>query len=248
VAYWIPTFVKDMTAYLSNPHAYNYGMWDAPDPGNVNGPYGPGVPGEGGVDLGSPIGTPVYALQDGQVVGVGYWKDQGHGVVTIRCSIPGYGTNDMYYQHIIPDSNIHMNAHITRGQKIGVVGQYSEVEIGLNANWGGIWGINHPQGWVTDPRPQIKALMALGQPGSTPDVLTSGSNVSTGTSGSNPIQTNFLIRTGEWIAENIFKVNPTVVQTSEVVSTAPYQLLGGVVLALAAMLIAFVFISLIGLT
>lgn len=165
MAYWIPTYLKDLAPYLTDKNAYNYGMWNAPDPADVNGPNGPGVPGEGGVDLASATGTPVYALQSGTVIGVGYWKDQGHGVVTTRVDIPGYGSNDLYYQHIIFDPALKIGSEVKRGQKIGTVGQYAEVELGLNANWGQPWGLDHPQGWALDPRPQIKALMALGDPG-----------------------------------------------------------------------------------
>lgn len=156
---YAPAYLKDMVAYINNPATPMYGMWNAPDAADVNGPFGPGVPGEGGVDLTSPTGTPVYALATGKVVGVGYWNDVGHGVVTTRVSIPGYGSHDLYYQHIIPDNSIKLNDTVQAHQKIGVIGEYGEIEMGLNANWGGIWGSNHPQGWVKDPRPQIKALM-----------------------------------------------------------------------------------------
>ena len=166
MAYWIPAYLAGMKPYLDNPNVSGmYGMWDAPDAADVNGPYGPGVPGEGGVDLDSPTGTPVYALASGPVVGVGYWKDQGNGVVTTRVDIPGFGSNDLYYQHIIFDPALKIGSKVQRGQKLGTVGQYAEVELGLNANWGQPWGTDHPQGWVLDPRPQIKALMALGDPG-----------------------------------------------------------------------------------
>lgn len=167
-----------MAAYIQNKNVYMYGMWDAPDPAAVNGPFGPGVPGEGGVDLTSPQGTPVYALANGVVTGVGYWKDQLHGVVTTRVNIPGYGVNDLYYQHIIFNPGLKVGSIVTKGEQIGTVGSLNEVELGLNANWGQPWGTNHPQGWVTDPRPQILAMMN----GSAPNVPGS-SSIPTSTGG-----------------------------------------------------------------
>src|SRR5260221_4839637 len=65
---------------------------------------------EGGMDLGSPAGTPVYALEGGQVVGAGYfWHSDGspgYGVVTIRTIMPDGSVNDIYYQHIQLSPNI----------------------------------------------------------------------------------------------------------------------------------------------
>lgn len=164
-AYWIPAYLAGMKAYIDNPNVQGmYGMWDAPDAADVNGPFGPGVPGEGGVDLDSPRGTPVYALADGPVIGIGYWKDMGHGVVTCRITVPGFGENDIYYQHIIFDNHLKEGSQVTRGQQIGSIGEYNEIEIGFNANWGQPWGLNHPAGWVKDPRPLIQALMAGSAP------------------------------------------------------------------------------------
>lgn len=180
--YWIPAYLAAMKAYIDNPNVKGmYGMWDAPDPGDVNGPFGAGVPGEGGVDLGAPRGTPVYALADGPIIGIGYWRDMGHGVVTTRVNVPGYGANDIYYQHIIFDNALKEGTIVRRGQQIGTVGQYNETEIGFNANWGQPWGLNHPAGWVKDPRPLIKNLMAQGQPAGTPPGMPPGTPGSTPT-------------------------------------------------------------------
>lgn len=165
-SYWIPAYLAGMKPYLNNPNVSGmYGMWDAPDAADVNGPNGPGVPGEGGVDLDSPQGTPVYALADGPIIGIGYWKDQQHGVVTTRINVPGHGSNDIYYQHIIFDPKLKSGQMVKRGQQIGTIGTLGEIEIGFNANWGQPWGINHPAGWVLDPRPYLEALMAQGDPG-----------------------------------------------------------------------------------
>lgn len=237
-----------MKAYLTNPNAYNYGMWNAPDPADVNGPFGPGVPGEGGVDLTSPTGTPVYAMQDGDIIGSGYWRDRGHGVVTIRCNVPGHGTNDMYYQHIIIASGMNEGVHVLRGKEIGTTGQYGEVEIGCNANWGQPWGLNHPQGWVKDPRPQIKACMSLGTPTGVPDTTsTSGANNSTVTGTPQVVDPGgILSETGQWVAVNILKENPVVVQATN--SFLPYQFIGAAVFGLAATIIILIFVTLIGLT
>ena len=259
MAYWIPAYLKAIVPYLSNPNAYNYGMWNAPDPGDIHGPFGPGVPGEGGVDLGAAKGTPVYALGDGDVVGSGYWRDSGHGVVTIRTNVPGHGLNDIYYQHITIGSGIHQGMHILRGQQIGVIDGFNEIEIGANANWGQPWGLNHPAGWVKDPRPLIKALMALGQPTGVPTSIqptgtgsSSSGGSSTGSSGNTGSGNQptidpggILSETGQWIAINLFKEDQTLVHLTN--SFVPYQILGAVAFAFIAALIAFIFITLIGL-
>ncbi len=167
---WQPTYLAAMMPYINsgdNPNTPGYGRWNHPPP-----PGNPNAPGEGGVDLPAPTGTPVFALGDGPIVGAGYWNDQQHGVITQRITVPGYGSNDIYYQHIMLASGITQctgsacaGQMLARGQQIGTVGGFGETEIGFNANWGGVWGTNHPAPWVTDPRPLIAALMGAGNPG-----------------------------------------------------------------------------------
>lgn len=177
---WEPTYLKDMVAWAKNPNIPMYGRWNHAQDA------------EGGVDLTSKQGTPVYALGDGPLLGAGnfgkvggfsYNESSSFGVVTQRITVPGFGLNDIYYQHIVIDKAIKFcnnptgscgNQYIKRGQLIGTTGGFGEVEIGFNANWGGVWGVNHPAAWVTDPRPMILALMNMG----TPDGMSSGGMVS----------------------------------------------------------------------
>lgn len=147
---WLPDFLKNLATA-------NYGMWNSPEPGLH--PDGSVTPGEGGVDIGTPNGTPVYAIADGKVVASGYWKDSGHGVVTTRINVPGAGPQDLYYQHIQIDPAIKTGQTVHRGQLIGKIGPYNEIEMGFNAAWGGVWGANHPGPWIKDPRPWIKATL-----------------------------------------------------------------------------------------
>lgn len=181
---WQPSYLKDLLAWISNPSVSMYGMWDSPTPGlHADGSV---TPGEGGVDLDAPVGTPVFALATGPVVGAGYWNDANHGVVTQRVNVPGAGVQDIYYQHISLDPSIAhcssvgtCNQVIQKGQKIGTVGAYGETEIGFNAAWGTIWGSSHPAGstWVKDPRPWIAALLA----GNAPAVTSTGTSGDTAT-------------------------------------------------------------------
>jgi len=167
---WQPAYLAAMMPYIKNgdnPNTPGYGRWNHPPP-----PGNPNAPGEGGVDLPAPTGTPVFALGDGPIVGAGYWNDQQHGVITQRITVPGYGTNDIYYQHIMLAAGVTQcigsvcaGQMLSRGQQIGTVGGFGETEIGFNANWGGVWGTNHPAAWVSDPRPLIAALMGAGNPG-----------------------------------------------------------------------------------
>ncbi len=167
---WTPAYLKDIAAWIKNPNTPMYGRWNH------------AAEAEGGVDLTSPQGTPVYALADGPLIGAGtfgkvggfsYNESSSFGVVTQRITVPGYGLNDIYYQHINIDKSIKFCQNpsgscngqmITRGQLIGTTGGFGEVEVGFNASWGGIWGTSHPAAWVTDPRPMIAALMNLGTP------------------------------------------------------------------------------------
>lgn len=140
---------------------------------------------EGGMDLDSPAGTKVYALGDGHVVGAGYfWHpngNPGHGVVTIRTTLPDGSLADIYYQHITLSPAIVLCGQ-TGGQLYGGVvgpaptfqqikaGTYlgsinadvGEVEVGINADWGGIWGTNHPGPWIDDPENIVRSLMQNG--------------------------------------------------------------------------------------
>jgi hypothetical protein len=150
---WLPDFLKNLSTA-------NYGMWDSPTPGLH--PDGSVTPGEGGVDVGTPNGTPVYAIADGMVVGSGYWKDNGHGVVTTRVNVPGQGLQDLYYQHIQIAPGVAQGQQVHRGQLIGTIGPFNEIEMGFNARWGQPWGLSHPGPWIADPRPWIKSLLDNG--------------------------------------------------------------------------------------
>lgn len=172
---WIPDFLQN----LKNA---TYGMWDSPTPGLH--PDGSVTPGEGGVDIGTPNGTPVYAIADGTVVGAGYWKDSGHGVVTTRVNVPGAGLQDLYYQHIQIDPSVKIGQTVTRGQKIGVIGPFNEIEMGFNAQWGQPWGTNHPGPWIADPRPWLNAIL---NNASAPPTGSSSSSSSSATGGPNPV-------------------------------------------------------------
>jgi hypothetical protein len=90
----------------------------------------------------------------------------GYGVVTQRVNVPGYGPQDMYFQHIAIDPSIKLcpdgncNQMVYAGQQIGTIHRgVGMLEIGFNANWGTVWGTNHPGAWVDDPRPLMKALL-----------------------------------------------------------------------------------------
>jgi len=135
---------------------------------------------EGGIDIPAPGGTPVYALAAGTLESNHlFWHNPpdvanphggapGYGVLTERVNIPGFGLNDLYYQHIdlnpaIPtcmggDCN---NIQIAKGELIGWTrGDVGELEMGVNANWGPVWGPDtHPGPWV-DPETRIRSLVA----------------------------------------------------------------------------------------
>jgi hypothetical protein len=168
---WEPAWLKDMVAWIHNPSIPMYIRRDHKSQA------------EGGVDLTSKGGTPVYALETGRIIGAGTFVhsngNPGYGVVTQRIVVPGHGTQDIYYQHIniAPGIRFCKGGQCTgqilkKGDTVGWVrGNVGEVEVGFNAGWGGIWGTNHPGPWPDDPRPMIKALMDAGPPG-TPSTST----------------------------------------------------------------------------
>lgn len=138
---------------------------------------------EGGIDLDSPNGTKVFALGDGTVIGAGYFwhsdNSPGYGVVTVRTPMPDGSLADIYYQHIQLSPAIILcnqtggqlyngvvgppatNQTITKGQFLGTV-TVGEVEVGVNAQWGGVWGDNHPGPWSDDPEQLIRSLIDNG--------------------------------------------------------------------------------------
>lgn len=171
---WSPAWLKDMQAWLDNPNVSMYGRWNQPSSAM-----------EGGVDLTSPGGTPIYALADGVVVGAGnFWHsaslytpgsgNPGYGVVTTRINVPGYGQQDWYVQHIDIAPSIQAcqgsacsGQIVHKGDILGYTrSNVGEVETGFNADWGGVWGTNHPAPWATDPRPLLASLMGAGTPSS----------------------------------------------------------------------------------
>ncbi len=175
-------WLKDLAEWIANP---NIPMYDRRQHASAN---------EGGVDLTSPGGTPVYALASGQVIGAGTFVhsngNPGYGVVTTRVDVPGYGLQDLYYQHIdiAPwikncTGSACQGQQVSAGQLIGWVrSDVGEVETGFNAGWGGIWGENHPGQWVTYPEPLL-AILAQGSSPVTPSGLgttTLGYQTSTG--------------------------------------------------------------------
>ena len=149
-------YLKDLNTWIAQPSTWLYGRWNQP-----------ASAAEGGVDLNSPAGTPVFALADGTVVGVGKNNVDGNDVVTTRINVPGYGPQDLFYQHIVKNSHVPLQVGDTvhYGEYIGDVadttnmGWTPHVELGFNSGWGGPWGNNHPAGWVTDPRPLLKNLV-----------------------------------------------------------------------------------------
>ena len=177
-------YLQDMVNWMNNPSTWLYGRWNQP-----------ASAAEGGVDFFSPAGTPVFALGNGQVVAKGYNNVDGKGVVTVRTDVPGYGKEDLYYQHIDLNSMVNLNpgAPVVYGEQLGSVtdkGANSHVELGFNSGWGGPWGSNHPDKWYTDPRPLLKALInqhpnpTVVNPNGTPVAANTGLNANAVASGS----------------------------------------------------------------
>lgn len=174
-------YLQALVAWIRDPSTFLFGRWE----GHPEGGF------EGGVDLAAPGGTPVYALATGPLEGAGYFCHggpffnptascsngaPGYGVVTQRINVPGFGINDLYYQHIDLDPSLQLCASgncngqiVFKGQRIGTIRPgINMLEMGFNADWGTIWGVNHPAQWVDDPRPLLKALVLDQSPSVSP--------------------------------------------------------------------------------
>jgi murein DD-endopeptidase MepM/ murein hydrolase activator NlpD len=162
-----PAWLKDMVAWIQSGGTMQ--MWDkaAHNPGANAGP------GEGGVDITAPPGTPVYALGTGPLLSASYFSDVGlnhpGAVLSQQVNVPGVGPENIYYQHIdlLPGFQKCLggncgNRIIQAGQQIGTVGSVGETEVGFNAGaaWGSLYGPSNPPGpWIDKPESWIAALM-----------------------------------------------------------------------------------------
>ena len=166
----VPAFIQPL---------YNYPVGQAPF-WSITKAGGPGnSANEGGIDIPNPAHTPVYSLGVGTLeschlfwhnppdVTVPSGGNPGYGVVTVRTMVPGFGLNDMYYQHIDLNPSIPVSlggsnpVGIQKGQLLGWTrGDVGEVEVGCNpTGWGPEWGSEpHPGPWV-NPESRIRALV-----------------------------------------------------------------------------------------
>ena len=192
----VPRWLNDMTAWIQSGGSLQ--MWDkaAHNPGQNAGP------GEGGVDLTAPVGTPVYALGTGPLESAQTFASQGFAhpgaVLSQIINVPGYGQQEIYYQHIDLLPSIEKclagncgGVSIQKGQQIGTVGSAGETEVGFNAAsaWGTLYGKPMPgHQWYDKPEPLIAALMgAGGGPLSDPSLAsTTGYTSQPGSSGCSP--------------------------------------------------------------
>lgn len=228
---WIPTFIKDLGAWINNPSIWMYGRWL---------PGGPSR-NEGGVDLGSTGGTPVYALADGVIMGAGnFWHspgNPGYGVITTRVNVPGSGLQDLYYQHIDIASNINdctgsaCNGQVVhKGDIIGHIHPgVNMLELGFNAGWGGIWGTNHPGAWATDPRPMLKALVETGPPGATVSGVVNPLSSSTSSLPSTDVVTSIMSALGI----------PNAAAVQDFIQRMGFVFVGGMIILIAVLVMFF---------
>jgi hypothetical protein len=166
----VPTFLQSLYKFAVG----KSGFWDISNPAAR-------AANEGGIDIPNAGGTPVYALADGTLesnhlfwhnppdVASYHGGNPGYGVISERVNIPGFGWNDLYYQHIDLNPEIPTclggdcsGITIHKGQLLGWTKSPDpgEVEIGVNPqHWGPVWGPDqHPGPWV-DPETRIRALV-----------------------------------------------------------------------------------------
>lgn len=132
-----------------------------------------GVNGETGVDIGIPMGTPVYSLTSGRVLGTGYYGGGGVASVASTINYAGMGNASIYYQHL-DMVTVTPNQQVQPGDLIGYSGgqlsgghhpstpQFSSgphIEVGINAPYGGMWS---PLGANVNPLPWLQSLLTSG--------------------------------------------------------------------------------------
>ena len=107
----------------------------------INSPFGPRWGRfHSGIDLGVPIGTPLLAMADGIVIGIGYQGD-GYGNWIIYKISNGL---NVLYAHMKEPSPLHIRDQVKKGQKIGLSGNtgqttgphlHFEIRKGNNSKW-----------------------------------------------------------------------------------------------------------------
>jgi hypothetical protein len=240
-------YLQQMASWIMNPSTFIFGRWEGHPEGGL----------EGGMDLISPGGTPVYALASGQVIGAGYFchggpynnptpacppgHAPGYGVVTTRISVPGYGTQDLYYQHIDIDPSVRVGQIVQKGQQIGTIRpDVGLLEMGFNAQWGQPWGTSHPGPWFDDPRPLVKALMLDTSPSVAPPSTGLPTNVGENIASLNTLASAFLLKIGvPQPAIDAMNVASTIGGLN-VLSAIGIVLVGGPIILLSALFIGLI--------
>ena len=86
---------------------------------SINSPYGPRWGRfHSGIDLGVPIGTPLLAMADGIVTGIGYNGDGYGNWITIKIS----NELNILYAHMKEPSPFQIGDEVKQAQKIGLSG------------------------------------------------------------------------------------------------------------------------------
>lgn len=215
-------------------------------------------------NIATPDGTPVTMVGSG-VVTSAHNTDFGQGTVTVRLDVPINALATHFFFEHLNRVNVSGGQRVSTGSLIGSANA-GGIFLGFGFYSGDVYGSNGlNKAWDTlqnDLKPGGKGLL---NPTSFLDALRTGKKVPTSgtpvptsgqtspTGGNGGTQQNtgaidpggILSETGQWIAINLFKEDATLVHLTN--SFVPYQILGAVAFAFIAALIAFIFITLIGL-
>ncbi len=105
-----------LSFWASTPSLWPVRGWVTSGFGYRLSPWGDGVKMHKGIDIASPIGSPVFAPSDGTVVYSGYKGGYGNAVIIDH----GYGVTTLFGHN--SEIFVHEGDHISRGQKISAVG------------------------------------------------------------------------------------------------------------------------------
>lgn len=209
-------------------------------------------------NLAVPNGTPVTMIGNGVVTSARI-TSFGQGTVTIRLDVPINALATHFFFEHLNSMSVRGGQRVKTGDVIGSAnangillgfGFYSGDVYGSGPAWGILQNDLQPGGkGLLNPTAFLDHLRNGGPlpTGGTP-VPGGGGNGSSGNSGNGNVVDpgGILSETGQWIAINLFHENALVVQATN--SFIPYQVLGAVAFAFVAALLAFTFVTLIGLT
>lgn len=193
------------------------------------------------LNLAVPWNYPVTAILPGTITSV-HQTTYGQTVITELLDTPINNlATHMFFEHM-GSSNVFSGQKINEGDLLGYTNQEGAgASLGVGFYTGDVYGIG--PGWNILQNDLAPGGAHLLDATNLINSVASGSAIQYENGNS-----NLLVSIGVWIAENIFRINSTVVDASEQINKTPYEALGGAAIIGAVAIVSFIFVSLIGLS